>query len=278
MNFKCHSTLRGLLLILAVIYLVMGAGPANAAPFDGTLVNAIQNVAKKAIPSVVHIEITGKQSVANPLVPFENDPFFQYFFGNQKMPKNFEREVQGLGSGIIIDSQGHILTNSHLVNGATNMTVVLSDGRRFSGRSVRVIGVDTKTDLAVIQIMSGERFPFASFGNSDKVDVGQWVVAIGHPEGLDQTVTQGIISAKHRKGISDPSSHEDFLQTDAAINPGNSGGPLLNLNGEVIGVNAAIMSQSGGFEGIGFAIPSNMALSVARQLTSSGKVRHHRLG
>ncbi len=126
--------------------------------------------------------------------------------------------------------------------------------------------------------MDKESFPFATFGDSDKIDVGQWVVAIGHPQGLDQTVTQGIISAKHRRGIADPSSYQDFLQTDAAINPGNSGGPLLNLDGEVIGVNAAIMSESGGFEGIGFAIPGNMALRVAKQLISSGKVQRGYLG
>ncbi len=256
-----------------------GAVPANAGPYDVNLVTAIQDVAKKAIPSVVHIEVTEKQSVANPMLPFQNDPFFQYFFGNPgKMPKTFEREIKGLGSGIIIDAHGHILTNSHVVNGATKMTVVLSDGRRYTGRSLRVIGVDSKTDLGVIQIMDKGSFPFATFGDSDKVDVGQWVVAIGHPQGLDQTVTQGIISAKHRRGITEPSSYQDFLQTDAAINPGNSGGPLLNLAGEVIGVNAAIMSESGGFEGIGFAIPGNMALGVARQLISSGKVQRGYLG
>ena len=165
-----------------------------------------------------------------------------------------------------------------MANGATKMTVVLPDGRRYSDRSVRVIGVDTKTDLAVVQIMSKESFPVAAFGDSDKIEVGQWVVAIGHPQGLDQTVTQGIISAKHRRGITDPSSYQDFIQTDAAINPGNSGGPLLNLNAEVIGVNAAIMSESGGFEGIGFAIPSNMALRVAKQLIASGKVQRGYLG
>ena len=194
------------------------------------------------------------------------------------MPKQFEREVTGLGSGILIDSKGHILTNSHLVNGATKMKVVLSDGRKFTDASVKVIGVDTKTDLAVVKISDRGNFPFAAFGDSDKVEVGQWVVAIGHPQGLDQTVTQGIISAKHRRGISDPSNYQDFLQTDAAINPGNSGGPLLNLDGEVIGVNAAIMSSSGGFEGIGFSIPSNMALHVAKRLMASGKVERGWLG
>src|SRR5208283_1823849 len=252
--------------------------PAKSANYDVNLVTAIEDVAKKAIPSVVHIEVTEKQTVTNPLLPFQNDPFFQHFFGNQKMPKKFEREITGLGSGIIIDAKGHILTNSHVVNGATKMTVVLSDGRSYTGKSVKVIGVDTKTDLGVIQILDKGSFPFATFGDSDKIKVGQWVVAIGHPEGLDQTVTQGIISAKHRRGITDPSSYQDFIQTDAAINPGNSGGPLLDLNGEVIGVNAAIMSGSGGFEGIGFAIPSNMALRVSRQLIAIGKVERGWLG
>ena len=189
------------------------------------------------------------------------------------MPKKFEREITGLGSGIIVDARGHILTNSHVVNGATKMTVVLSDGRTYTGKSVKVIGVDTKTDLGVIQILDKGSFPFAAFGDSDKINVGQWVVAIGHPQGLDQTVTQGIISAKHRRGITDPSSYQDFIQTDAAINPGNSGGPLLDLNGEVIGVNAAIMSESGGFEGIGFAIPGQYGAPRVQAVDSERKGR-----
>jgi serine protease Do len=147
---------------------------------------------------------------------------------------------------------GHILTNHHVAGGATEVEVVLANGSRYAAR---LVGTDSKTDLAVIQIDAQEALPFVTFGDSDKMEVGQCVVAIGHPRGLDQTVTQGIISAKHRRGITDPSSYQDFLQTDAAINPGNSGGPLLNLQGEVIGVNAEIASQSGGFEGIGFAIP-----------------------
>ena len=141
-----------------------------------------------------------------------------------------------------------------------------------------VIGTDPKTDLAVIKISAEGPLPYVSFGDSDKVEVGEWVVAIGHPRGLDQTVTQGIISAKHRQGISDPGSYQDFLQTDAAINPGNSGGPLLNLRGEVIGVNAVIVSESGGFEGIGFTIPSNMALYVSKALIAHGKVERGWLG
>jgi len=235
---------------------------------------AIKDVARRTIPSVAHIEVIERQTVQNPLMPFQNDPLFRYFFGNPgRMPKTFEREIQGLGSGFFIDNQGHIVTNSHVVNGATKITVILSDGRKFSDRSVRLIGADPKTDVAVIRIMGRENFPYISFGDSDKMDVGDWVVAIGHPQGLDQTVTQGIISAKHRRGVTDPNSYQDFLQTDAAINPGNSGGPLLNLDGEVIGINAAIMSESGGFEGIGFATPSNIASRVARELIATGKVR-----
>jgi len=176
---------------------------------------------------------------------------------------------------MIVDTQGHILTNHHVAGGATKIEVLLSNGQKYDAK---LVGTDPKTDLAVIRIFAGEPLPHVTFGDSDKVEVGEWVVAIGHPRGLDQTVTQGIISAKHRRGITDPSSYQDFLQTDAPINPGNSGGPLLNLQGEVIGVNAVIASESGGFEGIGFTIPSNMALHVARALIAHGKVERGWLG
>ena len=179
-----------------------------------------------------------------------------------------------MGTGMIIDGSGHILTNHHVAGGATRIEVSLSDGRKFPAK---LAGSDPKTDLAVIYINAHD-LPHVSFGDSDKMDVGEWVIAIGHPRGLDQTVTQGIISAKHRTGITDPTSYQDFLQTDAAINPGNSGGPLLNLYGEVIGVNTAISSQSGGSEGIGFAIPSNMALYVAKTIISRGTVERGWLG
>ena len=243
-----------------------------------SLVTAIEAVAKQAIPAVVHIEVTERQEIANPFLPFENEPFFKYFFGNPKMPKKFKREIQGLGSGIIIDDSGHILTNYHVVGGATDIKVLLADGREFTGNSVKTVGTDPKTDLALIQILEKGPFPHVSLGDSNKMEVGQWVVAIGHPRGLDQTVTQGIISAKHRAGISDPSSYQDYLQTDAAINPGNSGGPLMNLNGEVIGINAAIVSESGGFEGLGFAIPSNIAAHITQELIRNGKVIRGWLG
>jgi len=245
----------------------------NTKPFD--LSTAIIQVAKKNIPSVVHIEVTERQEVANPVLPFQSDPFFRRFFDIPKMPKKFKREVKGLGSGMIMDSQGHILTNHHVVGGATKIEVLLSDGRRFPAK---IVGTDPKTDLAVIRISTKDPLPHVVFGDSDKVEVGEWVVAIGHPRGLDQTVTHGIISAKHRRGIMDPNSYQDFMQTDAAINPGNSGGPLLNLKGEVIGVNAVIVSESGGFEGIGFTIPSDMAQYVAKALIAHGKVERGWLG
>jgi len=241
------------------------------------LSTAIQTVAKNTIPAVVHIEVTERQEVSNPLLPFENDPFLRRFFG-KNLPRKFQREVRGLGTGIIMDSEGHILTNYHVVGGATKTEVTLADGRRFTGKSIKLIGTDPKTDLAVIKIEDKVPLPYVKMGDSDKMEVGQWVVAIGHPRGLDETVTQGIISAKHRRGISDPSSYQDYLQTDAAINPGNSGGPLLNLNGEVIGINAAILSESGGFEGLGFAVPSNMARHIAEELIANGKVTRGWLG
>jgi serine protease Do len=253
--------------------LTVKAPEGSKGPID--LSTAIIKVAKQTIPAVAHIEVTEKQEVMNPLLPFESDPFFKRFFNIPKMPKKFKRELKGLGTGMIIDSQGHILTNHHVAGGATKIEVLLSNGNKYSAK---LVGTDPKTDLAVIQISAKGPLPNVTFGDSDKVEVGQWVVAIGHPRGLDQTVTQGIISAKHREGITDPSSYQDFLQTDAAINPGNSGGPLLNLKGEVIGVNAAIASESGGFEGIGFTIPSNMAVHVAKQLIAHGKVERGWLG
>ncbi len=235
------------------------------------LSTAIVRVAKQAIPAVVHIEVTETQEIVNPMLPFEEDPFFRHFFGTPKnVPKKFKRELMGLGTGMIIDSNGHIVTNNHVVAGASKIQVLTASGDRYPAK---IVGTDPKTDLAVIRISTKKKLPYLKFGDSDKVEVGQWVVAIGHPRGFDQTVTQGIISAKHRTGISDPSSYQDYLQTDAAINPGNSGGPLLNLRGEVIGINAVIVSESGGFEGIGFAIPSDMASYIAKQLIAHGKIQ-----
>jgi serine protease Do len=264
--------------LVSLFVLAAGMVEPRAQTQEPNLVTAVETVSKKAIPAVVHVEVTERQEIANPLIPFENQPFFKYFFGIPKMPQKFKREIFGLGSGVIIDSAGHILTNYHVVGGASQIKVVLADGREFSAKSVKIVGTDPKTDLAVIQIIGGGPFPYLPLGNSDQVKVGQWVVAIGQPRGLSETVTQGIISAKHRTGLSEPSSYQDFLQTDAAINPGNSGGPLVDLDGEVVGINSAILSQSGGFEGLGFAIPSNIAAHVSQELIKHGKVVRGWLG
>ena len=251
----------------------VGAVEKSRAAVD--LSTAIIQVAEKNIPAVVHIEVTMSREVANPLLPFENDPNLRRFFGMPKMPPKFKQQLLGLGSGMILDPQGHILTNYHVVASASKIEVVMADGSRHTGM---VIGTDRKTDLAVVKISPPGPLPMVTFGDSDRVRVGEWVVAIGAPRGLDKTVTQGIISAVHRRGIVDPTGYEDFLQTDAPINPGNSGGPLLNLYGEVIGVNAVIATESGGFEGIGFTIPGNMALYVSRTLIAHGKVERGWLG
>jgi serine protease Do len=275
-NQKCLVCVCFLGIALGVVFSAVVCATAAETPPAVDLSTAIAIVAKQAIPAVAHIEVTENQVIKNPLLPFENDPFFHYFFNApNKMPKKFRRELKGLGSGIVMDSEGHILTNNHVVAGANDIDVLLADGSHYKGK---VVGTDPKTDLAVIQVKADGNLPHVEFGDSDKVEVGNWVVAIGQPRGLDQSVTQGIISAKHRRGILDPSSYQDYLQTDAAINPGNSGGPLLNLEGQVIGINAAIFTESGGFEGIGFAIPSNMAVHISKILIAHGKVVRGWLG
>ena len=282
-KFRNHPAYIYLLIVflLSILLLFMRSFPQQALEKKGgqaksaDLSTAIIQVAKQNIPAVVHIEVTERREIANPFAPFESDPFFRRFFDLPEQQRKFKREVKGLGTGMVIDTEGHILTNHHVAGGATKLEVLLSNGQTYPAK---LIGTDPKTDLAVIKISAKGPLSHVTFGDSDKVEVGEWVVAIGHPRGLDQTVTQGIISAKHRQGITDPDTYQDFLQTDAAINPGNSGGPLLNLQGEVIGVNAVIVSESGGSEGIGFTIPSNMALRVAKSLIAHGKVRRGWLG
>ena len=277
-----YRMIRFTTMIVIISCLTMMQGAANAADpnqegaqkpqFSTDLRFIITQIAKATIPAVVHIEVTQQQVIPyspfleNPQSPFSNPP---------QAPKKFKRELRGLGTGVLIDETGDILTNNHVVDEATNIKVILSDAKQYAAR---IVGKDPKSDLAVIKINSDSKLPFVTFGDSDKVEVGEWVVAIGHPRGLDQTVTAGIISAKHRQGITDPSSYQDFLQTDAAINPGNSGGPLINLKGEVIGINSVIASESGGSEGIGFAIPSNFAVSISKTLIAYGKVKRGWIG
>jgi serine protease Do len=264
--------------IFILVFFLFGTAsfnPAWTASKSIDLSTAIIQVARQNLSKVVYIEVTESREVTNPMLPFQNDPYFRRFFGSPKMPKKFKQETKGLGSGMIIDPRGYILTNYHVAGGASKIEVALSDGSKYPAR---LVGGDPKTDLAVIHISANEKLPAVTFGDSDQLEVGEWVVAIGAPRALEKSVTQGIISAKHRSGISDPTSYEDFLQTDAAINPGNSGGPLLNLSGQVVGVNAAIATESGGFEGIGFTIPGNMAQYVAKSLIAHGKVDRGWLG
>ncbi|MDQ3332347.1 MAG: Do family serine endopeptidase, partial [Planctomycetota bacterium] len=213
---------------------------------------------------------------------FRNDPRFEELFRRfgqmpgRTMPRGrtFVPPQQAKGSGVIIDSSGVILTNSHVVNGADEVLVKLTDGREFVATEVKT---DPKSDVAVVKIEADNLTP-AAVGDSDEMQVGDWVLAIGSPFGLDTTVTAGIISAKHRgPGIME-GGREDFIQTDAAINPGNSGGPLVNLNGQVIGISTAISSRGGGNDGVGFAVPVNMAKWVASQLLEKGKVERSFLG
>jgi serine protease Do len=251
-------------------------GTVNAGPI--AFEDAVEKVAAAILPAVVHINV--EKSVDQPTMnPFQDDPFFRYFFGpGQRTPQSPQRQrLTGLGTGMIIDAEGHILTNNHVVGGADKVTVKLSAGVELPAK---VVGTDPKTDLAVIQVKPTRDMKYVSFGDSDKLRIGQWVVAIGSPRGLDQTVTVGVVSAKNRRGVGllGPSGYEDYIQTDAAINPGNSGGPLVNLRGEVVGVNSAIFSTSGGFQGIGFAVPSNMAKEVATALIKQGKVTRGWLG
>ena len=238
---------------------------------------AFAEVARNVTPAVVHISVVKKiESQEDPSSDFFNDDFFRRFFGERSpfpTPKKKEYQQRGLGSGVIIDKQGHILSNNHVVRDADEIVIKMSDKREFEAK---VVGADEKTDIAVLKIEASE-LPIAPLGDSESVVVGEWVLAIGNPFGLQQTVTAGIISAKGRANVG-VAEYEDFIQTDASINPGNSGGPLVNLRGEVIGINTAIASRTGGNIGIGFAVPINMARSVMNQLIRSGKVTRGWLG
>lgn len=224
---------------------------------------------EKTTPAVVNISTTGKAVVRD---PFFNDPFFRRFFDVPE-PRR-ERRTKGLGSGVIIDAEnGYIITNSHVIDKAENIVVTLEDGQRFDAE---VIGKDPGVDIAVIKI-DARHLQEISLGNSDDLRQGDFVVAIGNPFGLGQTVTSGIVSALGRSGLG-IESYEDFIQTDASINPGNSGGALVNLRGELVGINTAIYAPGGGNIGIGFAIPINMAKQITAQLIEHGEVRRGRLG
>ena len=235
-------------------------------------------IADKVRPTVVNISVTKTRTERSPFFnqPFFDDPFFRRFFGErfrEERPQPPSRRQQGMGSGVIISADGYIVTNHHVVQAGDAIHVALGDTRSFEAE---LVGTDPATDLAIVKIDAFD-LPFLSWGDSGMLRVGEMVVAVGNPFGLNQTVTMGIISAVGRAnvGIAD---YEDFIQTDAAINPGNSGGALVNLQGELIGINTAIFSRSGGYMGIGFAIPSNMVKTVTRSLKTHGKMVRGWLG
>ncbi|HKE20470.1 MAG TPA: DegQ family serine endoprotease [Kofleriaceae bacterium] len=243
---------------------------AQASPPFGTD-GSIADVTEKVLPSVVNVSTT--TLVTQATSPFENDPFFEDFFRGRR-PQH-ERYGQSLGSGVIVSAKGYILTNSHVVANAKDIKVSLSDGRDFAAR---VVGADPKSDLAVLKLKDPvPNLRPLPFGSSEKLRLGDVVIAIGNPFGVGQAVTMGIVSAKGRAnmGIVD---YEDFIQTDAAINPGNSGGALINLHGELVGINTAILSRTGGYQGIGFAIPTDMAHPIMDALISKGRVVRGWLG
>ena len=260
--------------LAATILGPLPAPDAQTSPVLPTAPGSFSQLAKKASPSVVNISavkvIKGRGPTPFPFGP--NDPFKDFFerFFRDQTPKNFRQ--RSLGTGFIIDKDGFILTNNHVVDKTDEIKVKLADEREFSAK---IIGRDRKTDLALIRIEPDDQLIPLPLGDSDKLEVGDWVVAIGNPFGLGNTVTAGIVSAKYRQIGAGP--YDNFIQTDASINPGNSGGPLLNTAGEVIGINSAIFSRSGGNIGIGFAIPINMAKGLLPQL-KKGKVIRGWLG
>jgi Do/DeqQ family serine protease len=246
------------------------SAPAVSAPLGGG--PDFTRIAGQGVKGVANI--SSLQVVRRPNSPFENDPFFQYFFGDQDMFGSRDRRSLSLGSGVIISSDGYIVTNNHVVGeNMREITVSFADNREVKGK---VVGTDPATDIALLKVdLKG--LPTVAWGDSSKLQVGEWVLAIGSPFQLSRTVTAGIISATGRTNVGF-SQYEDFIQTDAAINPGNSGGALINTRGELIGINTGIFSQSGGYQGIGFAVPSNLAQHVVNDLMQYGQVRRGTIG
>ncbi len=259
------------------LHFTKGVPIAHAASTNPQDLPNFVNLAKELRPAVVNISTTqkaggGQQSVPSPFG--EEDPFSEFwrrFFG-EPLPRGPHRQ-KSLGSGFVVDREGYILTNNHVVESGDKIIVRLSDQKEFEAK---LVGRDAKTDIAVIKIDADIDLSTAPLGDSDKLEVGEWVLAIGNPFGLEHSVTSGIVSAKGRNIGAGP--YDNFIQTDASINPGNSGGPLINLRGEVVGINTAIFSRGGGNIGIGFAIPINLVKELLPQLKSKGKVTRGWLG
>jgi Do/DeqQ family serine protease len=249
-----------------------GTAPAQAVAAPVSVGPDFTRIAGQAVKGVANI--SSLQVVRRQNSPFENDPFFQYFFGDQDMFGSRDRRSMSLGSGVIISADGYIVTNNHVVGeNVREITVSFSDNREVKGR---VIGTDPATDIALLKVeLRG--LPPVAWGDSSKLQVGEWVLAIGSPFQLSRTVTAGIISATGRSNVGF-SEYEDFIQTDAAINPGNSGGALINTRGELVGINTGIFSQSGGYQGIGFSVPSNLVQHVVNDLREFGQVQRGTIG
>jgi Do/DeqQ family serine protease len=260
---------------LAAVFTLAIATPVAAqlpAAVDGAQLPSLAPMVKQTAPAVVNIATRGSVEVGGGN-PFMDDPFFRRFFDMPQQPRQ-RRQTQSAGSGVIVDAaKGLVLTNAHVVEGAEEISVTLQDDRSFTAE---VVGADRASDIALLRIPA-DSLAELKIADSSRIEVGDFVVAIGNPFGLGHTVTSGIVSALGRSGIN-PEGYEDFIQTDASINPGNSGGALVNLRGELVGVNSAILSRGGGNIGIGFAIPANMARSVMDQLLEFGEVRRGLLG
>jgi serine protease Do/serine protease DegQ len=267
MNCKPVLLLSTLVVSLSLTTPLAAALPASV---DGRPLPTLAPMLQRATPAVVNVSTVSQEEIR--LNPLLQDPFFRRFFDIPEQPRR--RQTQSLGSGVIVDAgRGYILTNHHVIERADEITVTLRDGRHFSAR---LIGDDPESDIAVVQIQ-GQQLDALPLADSDRLQVGDFVVAIGNPFGLGQTVTSGIVSALGRSGLG-IEGYEDFIQTDASINPGNSGGALVNLRGELVGINTAILAPGGGNVGIGFAIPINMAKQIMQQLIEYGEISRGRLG
>ena len=257
---------------IAVLLSLLVVSPASGQMSDARPghVPTLAPLVREVTPAVVNISVHGKVRQDNPLY---KDPFFREFFD---VPKQLEQEVSAAGSGVIVDAQrGIVLTANHVVDKISTAQITTKDGRKFAAK---VVGRDPATDIAVLRMQgSTEHLKALPMGNSDQLEVGDYVIAVGNPFGLGQTVTSGIVSAMGRTGLG-KQGYEDFIQTDAPINPGNSGGGLIDLKGELVGINTAILSPGGGNIGIGFAVPINMARQVMQQIVQTGRVQRGRIG